>query len=92
MTAISHVTDYNRTLDEKYVRLWSENMKLRFWLALSLLVSFTTSLTAQKKTRDEQVRDDRNELAKNDAWIYNDLDKAMAKAKATNKPLLLVFR
>lgn len=45
-----------------------------------------------KKTRDEMVIDDRDELKDNDTWIYNDLDRAREAAAASGKPLLVVFR
>lgn len=31
-------------------------------------------------------------MAKNDRWIYNDVDAAFAKAKTEKKPVLVVLR
>lgn len=42
--------------------------------------------------RDEQVHKDRNSLQSSTTWIYNDLDRAFAEARAKNKPLLIVYR
>ncbi|MEZ5301974.1 MAG: hypothetical protein R3F11_15210 [Verrucomicrobiales bacterium] len=45
-----------------------------------------------KKTRDEMVRDDIANLETREDWIYNDLEKAAAEAKAAGKPMMIVFR
>ena len=45
-----------------------------------------------KKTRDEMVIEDRDELQNNDTWIYNDLEKAKEAAAASGKPMMVVFR
>lgn len=58
-------------------------------MALSLCVLSTAS--AQNK-RDDQVKKDKQGLAGDQTWIYNDLDQAFAAAKTTNKPLMVVFR
>jgi hypothetical protein len=42
--------------------------------------------------RTAKVRKDRERFAKLDTWIYDDLPRATAVAKATGKPLLVVFR
>ena len=59
-------------------------------LALSLAVPAFGA--EQKKTRDEMVHDDRSAFSSNEAWIYNDLEKATATAKAEGKPLFIVLR
>ena len=51
-----------------------------------------TQVTAFGQTRDEKVRTDRDRLADDDRWIYNDLPRGFAEAKETGKPLLIVFR
>ncbi len=38
------------------------------------------------------VRDDRSKVEGDGFWIYNDLPKALGEAKASGKPLLVVFR
>ena len=50
------------------------------------------SAADQKKTRDEQVIDDRDHLQNSDTWIYNDLEKAKEAAAEAGKPLMIVFR
>lgn len=71
-------------------------MKIPFFIAAfsaTFVVGVSGLFAADtKKTRDEMVLEDRDELLKNDTWIYNDLDKAKAAAKAANKPLMIVFR
>ena len=42
--------------------------------------------------RDEQVHNDKKNLQSSDIWIYNDMDRAFAEARAKNKPLLVVYR
>lgn len=60
-------------------------------LVLALFIPSISS-AAPKKTRDQQVIEDRDTLQKNDAWIYNDLGAAREVASAAKKPLLIVFR
>ena len=45
-----------------------------------------------QKTRDQMVLEDRDALAENVAWIYNDLKKAFAEAERSKKPILVVHR
>ena len=63
--------------------------RLLFVLSCFTLTSFAEET---KKTRDEQVLDDREVLSGNEAWIYNDLSKAFAEAERTKKPLMVVHR
>ena len=42
--------------------------------------------------RETKVRNDRKDVEADDYWIYNDLDRGIAEAKKTGKPLLVVFR
>lgn len=44
------------------------------------------------KDREGAVRKDRDVMAEDERWIYNDIDKGFAKAKETGKPLLVVLR
>ena len=64
-------------------------------LAISLVTFLLLALshpTAWAQTRDEKVRTDRDEIADNGRWIYNDLRQGFAAAQQTGKPLLIVFR
>lgn len=56
-----------------------------------LLLSCCTSLLFAQ-TRDQKVRSDKTKYEANGFWIYNDLAKGYAEAKATGKPLLVVLR
>ncbi len=44
------------------------------------------------KDREGAVRGDKAKMAGDERWIYNDIDKGFAEAKATGKPLLVVLR
>lgn len=46
----------------------------------------------QTPTREEQVRQDKQAFARNDAWIYDNLDAGIEEAKRTKRPLIIVFR
>ena len=63
----------------------------RFWCLL-LVVVFTSVASAQHKTREEKVREDRAKVEADGFWMYNDLPGAFAKARQTGKPLLVVLR
>ena len=58
-----------------------------FVLALALLGRGETV-----KDREGAVRGDKAKMAGDERWIYNDIDKGFAEAKATGKPLLVVLR
>lgn len=68
----------------------------RLVLVLGLLTLAATTLAPvaaqQKKTRDMLVRGDREKVEGGGFWIYNDLPKALAEARSSGKPLLVVFR
>ena len=63
----------------------------RITLTLMIFATATSLATAQNK-RDTQVKKDKKDLAGEKAWIYNDLDKAVAAAKTEKKPMMVVFR
>ena len=44
------------------------------------------------QTRDEKVRNDRDELKDDDSWYYDDLETAIGVARQENKPLMVVLR
>ncbi|MCC6510625.1 MAG: PDZ domain-containing protein [Pirellulaceae bacterium] len=50
----------------------------------------TTPVRAQE--REIKVRGDQSRILKEGFWIYNNLPKGFEQAKATGKPLLVVFR
>ena len=47
---------------------------------------------SEGQDRKTKVLTDRDTFAKNEVWIYNDLDEAFAESKKSTKPLLVVFR
>jgi hypothetical protein len=42
--------------------------------------------------RDIAVRNDKQQLADDDSWFYDDLDTALQAAAKTKRPLMVVFR
>ena len=67
-------------------------MMLRLLLIVCLAAITTSSAFAQKKTREEKVREDRVRVTEEGFWIYNDIPKAFEQAKHTGKPILVVLR
>ena len=61
-------------------------------LCLLLVVTLSSNVFAQRKTREEKVREDRAKVEADGFWMYNDLPGAFAKARQTGKPLLVVLR
>ena len=66
-------------------------MKHSTLLLTSLLLLSASALPAAED-RKERVLSDRRNVTAAGLWIYNDLDKGFAEAKATGKPLLVVLR
>lgn len=66
-------------------------MTIRLLLCLLLASSAPAAGFAQNK-RETAVRKDREKVAKDVNWIYNDLAKAEGRAKSENKPMLVVIR
>ena len=72
----------------------------RIWQLVSItqiLLAGTIALPvaaddAKKKTRDEMVLEDRDTLADNAHWTYNDLTKAFSEAEKSGRPLIVVHR
>lgn len=67
---------------------------IRFFWVLTIISTLSLpELPAQeKKTRDQQVREDQKKVAGEGFWIYNDLPKAFEKATQSGKPILVVLR
>jgi len=65
---------------------------LRLALPLVLLGLAAGSASAQPPTREQKVRNDKSKVEADGFWIYNDLPKAFAEAKASGKPILVVLR
>lgn len=56
------------------------------------LVAGGTLAVAQHKDRNTLVRDDRSRVLEDGFWIYNDIQRGLAQARETGKPLLVIFR
>ncbi len=59
---------------------------------LLLTVWLTGTGWADAQTREQKVLADRKKVEADGYWIYNDLPKGLAEAKATGKPLLVILR
>ncbi|MBC8002358.1 MAG: thioredoxin family protein, partial [Opitutaceae bacterium] len=59
---------------------------------LLLTASPLTSPVAFAADAQSKVLEDIQRFAEPSRWIYNDLDRGLAEAKKTNKPLLVIFR
>lgn len=62
------------------------------WIAPLLLLAFALPAAAAPNERETKVRGDKRDVSALGSWIYNDLDAAVAEAKRSGKPILLVFR
>ncbi len=65
----------------------------RLWPVLTLgltLIASLCDLNAQE--RELKVRGDQAKILKEGFWTYNNLPKGMEQAKASGKPLLVIFR
>ncbi|WP_254513283.1 Trx7/PDZ domain-containing (seleno)protein [Anatilimnocola floriformis] len=63
----------------------------RTLLASLVLLGGCFSISSAQ-TREQKVRSDKEKYEATGFWIYNDLAKGFAEAKATGKPLLVVLR
>lgn len=61
-------------------------------LVCAIVVSLSSVLADAVKDREGAVRADKAAMENDARWIYNDWEKAFAKAKWENKPLLVVLR
>jgi hypothetical protein len=61
------------------------------YLTLICCLLFTASL-AVAQDRETKVRNDKKNVEADDSWVYNDLNRGIAEAKQSGKPLLVVFR
>jgi hypothetical protein len=63
---------------------------MRFMVAIAGLLLLALPLAAQN--REQKVRDDKKKVEAEGFWIYNDLDKGLAEAKKSGKPMLVILR
>ena len=66
-------------------------LKLRTIYLLAVPLLCATNVHGQNQ-RDTAVRDDKQKLAEDDSWFYDDLDSARLEAEKTKRPLMVVFR
>jgi len=61
------------------------------FLSASLMLVLTATAHTQNQ-RDIAVREDKQRLADDESWFYDDLETALQAAAKTNRPLMIVFR
>lgn len=54
--------------------------------------TLSSSNCANAQTRDEQIRQDKKDLADDDSWYYDDFEKATEVALQQKKPMMVVLR
>jgi hypothetical protein len=59
---------------------------------VGLVLASSAVGAARAQDRETKVRNDRKQLAEDDTWVYNDLERGIAAARAAQKPLLVVLR
>lgn len=59
-------------------------------ISIGFLLAVAGGVSAQD--RATTVRNDKKMVEGNGSWIYDNLEKGIAEAKKTGKPLLVVFR
>jgi serine protease Do len=57
-----------------------------------MMVCAAANVASSQQTREQKVRGDKAKVEAAGFWIYNDLPRAFAEAKQTNKPLVVVLR
>ena len=60
--------------------------------AAVLSVLLTGAAAPAQTPREQKVRDDKRRVEAGGYWIYNDLPRAFAEARAAGKPVLVVLR
>ncbi len=60
-------------------------------LFAGLMLLLAATAHAQNK-RDTAVREDKQQLATDESWFYDDLETAFDAAAKTKRPLMVVFR
>ena len=56
------------------------------------LVSFSTAISLGQNQREQAVRGDKQQLANNESWVYDNLALGMTDAKISSRPLMVVIR
>ena len=61
--------------------------------SLVFALSFVcVSVGLGQNQREQAVREDRKNLARDTSWIYDDLERSIAEAKAKRKPIMVLIR
>ena len=59
---------------------------------LLMLCAFSPIACFAQNERERAVREDKEKLERDETWIYDDLDEAMASAWAARKPVMVLIR
>ena len=66
-------------------------MNCRTFFLSAMMMVLAVTCHAQNK-RDIAVRQDKQQLAEDGSWFYDDLEQGFAAAAKTKRPLMIVFR
>ncbi len=68
-------------------------MRLMLIVVMAVItLCLAETAAAQQKTRDQNVREDRERVTEQGFWIDNDLNAAFARARTSEKPILALLR
>jgi hypothetical protein len=68
------------------------DMRLMLIVVMAVItLCLAETAAAQQKTRDQNVREDRERVTEQGFWIDNDLNAAFARARTSEKPILAVL-
>ena len=62
------------------------------WIVVGAASAALALSAAERQDRDAKVRADKEKVAGDGFWIYDDLELGLARAQESEKPLLVVFR
>lgn len=67
-------------------------MRRKHVFLIAILIHCVVGGLHAAEDRNAIVRSDRDRVQEAGFWVYNDLEKGIAEASATRKPMLVVFR
>ena len=77
-----------KTLKRLYINLWDKNERV----TEQALATLKQALPDLEVDSQPQLQPEKDDVALEGAWLYDDLDAGYAEAKRTGKPMLVVFR
>lgn len=65
---------------------------MRHLLVSLILIGVLVPVAAAQNQREQAVRGDRQSLAEDPNWVYDDLDEAILAAGQSQRPLMVLIR